>query len=682
MEQPEFDEVTVALSHKIMGRILPFCEGGKVKEWKGHLRRGTSWETRQSEAHSAEKELQRIVTESFSFGIWTAARLEEFLAALEGGALLEKPLEIGGSFGELSCSECGLRLRLAFDGHGFVVLSAPCPHPDGLVTEWELNVPSGKILVANDLRGWFPIDEDHNVNAAIGCHFTTLAYAKIGMAHGFVGNTSPEVYRTSSGFVIGNYSDEIWDDAAEDYVENPTPCPWDESVASVCTDLWWYSIADYDELVRRFLHYTPEESLEEFLKERTIHVVDVKPGVYKFRQEQNIDRDAEIVEHATFEWVRDPDPVRDYLKEEDEKHLNATEVLIEHCLSWPTLYMGMSSLDGRDKDHDHVLGLWKGMSPEKKAQSLARAADQIMCVLGGGVEWHENGFPRTTVSDEVKQLAAEYGDVLPFNFETHWYPISGGYGGLCLAAGVRAEYMESTPPLLSLAPSFVLLGLNICQNAIKFGEAPRLNTDVWPPAYEIPFCRERMQLFEQCYRGLRERYPDIVFDAEFDLWMRETDFDKYVADFDFGPERPPKSKWGKPPSTIKKGDHFEFDASVLDDGHFCWAKGCWARKEDAERYVIGVLSGTQSAMGHLHVDARARPPSMIPLKAVGRVLRGTGEGHSSAHLVVTFDYGTENMRGEMAFDARDMPAVRQFSDEQEYQALVERYKTEFDAEVQ
>jgi hypothetical protein len=179
---------------------------------------------------------------------------------------------------------------------------------------------------------------------------------------------------------------------------------------------------------------------------------------------------------------------------------------------------------------------------------------------------------------------------------------------------------------------------------------------------------------------LRAKYPDVVFDAEFDLWVQETDFDMYIADFDFGPEQPPKKTWGKPPSTIKTGTYFEFDASILDDGGFCWAKGCWARKADAERYALGVLEGTQSEMGHLHVDGSARPPSMIPLKAVGRVLRGTGQGHSSLHLVVTFDYGTENMLGEMAFHEKDMPAVRQFSDAREYQALVKRYKIEFDAE--
>jgi hypothetical protein len=602
--------------------------------------------------------------------------VQRALDAVEAGVELEEPVRISGLVRDYQCTTCSQRMRLAFDGRGFVWTGKPCEFADGVVTEWELNVPSGKIVVANDLRTWFPSDEDYDVNGMLGCHLTTLGYAKVGMAHGFVGNTCPDVYRDGDDkFVIGSYHEELWNRETKEDYPNPEPCPWGESVANVCTDLWWYSIVDHDELVRRWEHYTPEDDREKYMEGWTVHVVDVRPGVYKFRQEQGIDRDEGIVEYATFEWVREPDPTRDYLKEEREKQLSATEVLIQHCLSWPTLYMGVSSLSG-DRSFEAAIERWKGWSDRERAWGLARAADQVMCVLGGGIEWHENGFPRTSVSEEVKGLAAEYGDVPPFDFETSWYPISAGYGGLCLGAGVRDEYTRNNP-LIDLAPSFVLLGLNICQNAIKFGEKPRLNNDVYPPAYETPFARERMKLFVKCYKGLRQRYPDVVFDAEFDRWMRETDLDRYVAEFNYGVTSPPKEEWGEPPPTTRKGKFFAFDSSKIDDGYFCWARGTWAKKEDAERYAIGVLAGTQSEMGHLHVDASARPPSMIPLKAVGRVLRGTGEGHSSAHLVVTFDYGTENMRGEMAFSEKDMVAVEQFDDERRYADLLEQHKIEY-----
>jgi hypothetical protein len=227
------------------------------------------------------------------------------------------------------------------------------------------------------------------------------------------------------------------------------------------------------------------------------------------------------------------------------------------------------------------------------------------------------------------------------------------------------------------------LGLNICQNAIKFGEEPRLNTDVYPPAFEIPFCRDRMQLFADCYRGLRKRFPDLVFDEEFDGWMSDTEaVKKHIAEFDFGPKHPPKEKWGDPPVTVKKGDYFEFHAMALTKGSFCWHPKHmtgWASKEDAQRYCLHILGDTQSPMGHLHMeDMSCRGPATVPLKIVGRVLRGTGDGHSSKNLVVAFDYGTEDMTTkEWALREDDMKVVRQFDGADEYAELLETRKIEF-----
>ena len=658
-------------------KLFPrYTKDGKIENWNGHLLNGAYFYT-EGWFESAEKRLQRMLDASM-MRLVHLGNLEDLHAALKAGVRLEKPIEIPTSYREFDCPHCGTRLQLAFNGEGFeVFVEDPCPYPKGLITEFELNVPSGKIMVDDDLRQWFPVEEDYDVNQLIGCHRSSVAAAKNGFAYGFVGNTSPDVYRNGDDkFVIGSYREGYcekdengeWQD-----LENPEPCPWGESVASICTDLWWYSIADFDEFKRRRQHYTPDKPLKEITEFWTFNVVDVKPGVYRFRQEQGIDRDQPTVVYAAFEWVRDPDLVVDYLGAEQAKDYNATEVLIQGWMD----HIGMwEDAKGSKKKVDFV-ALWNEKTPEEKVQSLAHPADGTMCVLGGGVEWHEKGFPRMPVSDEAKQLAAEYGDVPAFDFKTHWYPISAGYGGLCLGAGVTCEYTKRNA-FIDLAPSFVLLGLNICQNAIKFGEEPRLNTDVYPPAYEIPFCRERMERFAECYRGLRKRNPDLVFDAEFDSWMADEDaVKKHIAEFDFGPEHPPKEKWGDPPVTVKKGEFFEFDAMALDSGHFCWAAGCWASKENAERYAIGALSGTQSAMGHLHVEASARAPSMIPLKAVGRVVRGTGDGHSSSHLVVSFDYGTENMRDEMAFNEEDMKGVRQFDSAEEYAELLEAHKIEF-----
>ena len=652
--------------------LLPFCKDGKILDFQGHYKQGESW-YKEGWWQPAQERLEEIIREMFLFSWLGDEQLQGLIDAVNGGVELEEPIQLGRSMREHQCPTCSQSLRLGFNGKGFVWMGKPCEFADGIVTEFELNVPSGKIVVDDDLRTWFPVDEDYDVNGMVGCHLSSLAAAKVGMAYGFVGNTCPHVYRNGDDkFVIGNYREEVWDNEKKEYFENPDGCPWGEDVASICTDLWWYSIADYDDFARRVAHYTPDKPLKKILKHWTFNVVDVKPGVYKFRQVQGIDRDAPTVEFASFEWVRDPDPVRDLLKEDMEKHVTATEYLIQSALGRTISYRDREGM-GAEQVFQKAIANWKKASDEDRAHWLASAAHSAMFQTRAD-DWHENGFPRATIEPEIKELAAEYGDVPPFDFRSHWGSPSDDFDALCLGAG-----MGKSPfgPFPELDPSFVLLGLNICQSAIKYGEEVRMNKEIYPPAWEVPFAREHMAKFVETYRAYRKKFPDIVFDAEFDRWMNETDLDKYVAEFDYGVTNPPKEEWGEPPPTMKKGRFFVFDSSKIKDGGFCWAQGAWASKENAERYAIGVLSGTQSAMGHLHSDGSARPPSMIPLKAVGRVLRGTGEGHSSADLVVTFDYGTENMRGEMVFRRRDMVGVEQFDDEKRYADLLEQHKIEY-----
>lgn len=686
-DSDSFDfEAHYARAKRIGELLLPFCAGGKVHEWRGHLRSGEDF----GGWYTPEKRLQEIVRESFDFcTILSEKDALAFESAIAGGVLLETPIPIPGRR-ELTCHTCGQYLILGFNGVGFVVTGEgspwkpkdkPCPYPNGIITEYELNVPSGKIVVANDLREWFPSEEDYSVNEIIGRHLTTLAYAKVGMAHGCVGNTCPGVFRDGPNFVIGLYRDEVYDEEEEEYRDNPNPCPWGERVAGVCTDLWWFSIADHDEFLRRIEYYAPDADRDNIF--RFVDTVDVKPGVYKFRQDHNADHDADAVVLTSFEWVREADPMKDFVGGEREKDLGATEILIQQCLSWPSLYLSRDIHD--DPERGEGGDRWRALTYDEKVHCLARAADSALCTLSSARDWHENGFPRTSVSEEAKQLAAEFGDIPSFNFQTHWYPISAGYGGLCLGAGVRSSHTKDRE-VVPLSPDFVRLALNICQNAITYGEKPRLTHDVWPPAYEIPYCQERMKLFAQCYHGLRERYPAIVFDSAFDERMRTLDIDAYVDSFDFGPKYPEREDWWSEPITVKTGDFFEFDATKLKDGHFCWhpryMKG-WAKKEDAQRYCLHVIGDTMSPMGHLHMKETGcgvrDADATVPLRVVGRVVRGTGEGYNSLELEVAFDYGTKDMRTERwAIRKDDMRAVRQFDDADEYARLLEECKVEFD----
>ena len=300
--------------------------------------------------------------------------------------------------------------------------------------EFELNVPSGRLVIANDLRTWFPTDGDHNINTREGLVAQTLDYAMAGFACGFVGNTCPSVYKEGDALIIGDwpefiddpdYEGPIWD---MEFIENPEACPWGEMVGYVTTDLWWYSLADYEDLRRRFAHYTPDLDFEKC----SLHVVDVKPGVYRFRHTLDVARYTDAPVFAAVEWVREPDAGgRDPLEEDKAKAWTAAEILIQHVLNHPSLYL--RRYDPALKWSVQEADDWYSASLDLRREALAAAADHVLCVIGNGDEWHPNGFPRTEVTPEATALAHEMAEQtgLPFGFvppppegPRGWYPLS------------------------------------------------------------------------------------------------------------------------------------------------------------------------------------------------------------------------------------------------------------------
>lgn len=445
-------------------------------DMKGHFRRGFSLP-----ADLVKREIRSsIAVWLFEEDCEEARRLRE---AVQNGKL--DPDNLPTLPTGLTCGDCGEYIRFAYDGMCLRVVNEPCAHPDGILTEFELNVPSGKIVVSDNLGMWFHINEDPSLNRPIGCHKASMAYADVGLASGLVGNTCPTVFKNGDKYVISSDSESRWG----------------EAVAGICTDLWWYSICDYEELERRYAHYTPDEDFGEL----PFEVVDVRPGVYRFTQRQGIDRHEDGVVLASFEWVRDPDPVRDFLAEDDALEINATEALIESCLSWPTLYMRADYLLYASREE--IIAAFRAASDEEKARFMAYAANHFMVTIGTGVSWHRKGFPRLTISAEAKELAKEMGEVPRFEGTHSWYPISAGWGSLCHGAGVTKT--KTGKPTRSFSPSFVRLGLNICQNALTYGV--RIRDDA-----EGRREKSMMRVFLKCYKGLRKHYPDIVLDEAFD----------------------------------------------------------------------------------------------------------------------------------------------------------------------
>lgn len=188
-----------------------------------------------------------------------------------------------------SCGSCDQRPDMHL-GDDVAQILAPCPHPDGVTTEITIDVPSGRLLVSDDLRPVFTWDDTGSAsyNSVLGQAHAIEAMAAVGCAYGPVGNTSPGLYRTGpDSYIIAS--------PGYDEDENPS-LPEDTCLASVCTDLWAYSLSDFE-------HWKTRGGDPNSLGWSDT-VVDVAPGRYRFTHhsgERGFDRDS--VDTVTFAHV-------------------------------------------------------------------------------------------------------------------------------------------------------------------------------------------------------------------------------------------------------------------------------------------------------------------------------------------------------------------------------------------
>ncbi len=177
--------------------------------------------------------------------------LKELYKCFENNKKHKKFVKIFDECILFACPVCGDYLGLETDAKT-IRFTSSCPYPKGIEFKIELNVPSGKMVVENDLRHLFPINGDFNINVEKNCMLASQAYAEVGMAHAFVGNTCPGLFKINNKYYTIAQTDKS------------------RCLAGIVTDLWWYSIVDADEYTRR------GGNIED------VHVVKVPPGVYEF----------------------------------------------------------------------------------------------------------------------------------------------------------------------------------------------------------------------------------------------------------------------------------------------------------------------------------------------------------------------------------------------------------------
>jgi len=593
------------------------------------------------------------------------AEAEAILRAVKNKTPLEWWIPVDLYLSSLrKCPLCGEE-DFGTETNGLVVrLSGDrCKYENGLpLTEWELNVPSGKIVVANDLRELFPLPEaeDFDINTTLGCAQTALAYAAAGMSHAFVGNTCPGVYKCSDGsFKIANEpQEEEWN--GEKYVPIDPPPVFDgEHMAGICTDLWWYSIADNDEFERRVKHFKIKR------KNFNIKVIAVRPGVYRFRHDEEArghEGPGETV-YTRFEWVREPDPVKDFLGTYESVDVNPHAFVQAQVKRWPTLYGKRVELRGGKE----ATVPWSDMAEEDRISSWQRVADHIFCTIGGGTSWHEKGFPRAKVDPTVP-------DVEPPSFreQHHWYPFSKPYGGM----------FEPH----ALAPGFAKLLFRVLESVISFGMHVRDDNK----GREIHSTRKRMLEAVKRYRELALRYPDQA-DPEYVAWLGQKGrAEAWVKNFDLGPEvmekhreHVRKQRW-----VPENAYAIEFDARKLKSGHFAWhpkepsVGGCWARKENAQRYAILAFEDNGQPAEHNCFWTCHATNTSVPLYSVARVVKVGEVSHMGETLVeLAFDYGTPWMQDvtkrKAVVESGEKAAIKILSRE-EYENLLPKAKEFFE----
>lgn len=531
-------------------------------------------------------------------------------------------LKLGKTISTFKCSYCDVgRFSLETNGKTVRLSGDDCSAPDGCeLNEWELNVPSGKLVVANNLRSWFPLleDDSYDINGLGGRRMTTLDYADTGLSYAFVGNSCPSVFadeNKENTYKISNKPEE------EDE---------DTGLANICTDLWWYSICDFDEFSRRC------EKFGGSLEDAYAEVVDVKPGVYRFRHDDEADyySSPEETVYSTFEWVREADPVRDFLGEYEQVTVNANAYVHAMVQAWPTLFHG--------EEADGPIGV----------RSWQSAANQIFCTIGSGVEWHENGFPASEVDQTIPDIEPP-----SFREQYNWYPFSKDYGGL---------FQNQ-----NFAPSFAKLAFRTMESIISFG----MRVDDSRSGRAVNGVRNRMLLAVDRYRELSKVYHDLA-DPEYISWLSKPGrAEAWVARFRLGDKLTQKhlddyasQRW------VPEGSYaVEFDANKLNDGTFVGDKGYWSNKENAVGYAIKEHSGTICW-------ASNAVRTTIPLSTVARVVGLGGVSQNGNTMIeLEFDYGNEWMKNHSqrkAIDESENKEAMRILTKEEYEVILKDKKAQ------
>lgn len=227
-----------------------------------------------------------------SLGMLVSAKSGEIAGFDPANLQLEELNELLEVFCRVRCTQCGHRVKFTLVSKTEYILSlddemlTKCP-VISLDWNFEIPVPSGKLIIANNLRRVFPkemtrVADECSLGNKLGMWNHTNEYAKLKMIYAYVGNTSPSFFQDKNRIVFTNVCEDDYYDENTDTVNYAAAGIGGEYKGYVCTDLWAVTAMDYSTFIKTATQYLKLGDIVAYMNEYDYTILDVEPGVYKF----------------------------------------------------------------------------------------------------------------------------------------------------------------------------------------------------------------------------------------------------------------------------------------------------------------------------------------------------------------------------------------------------------------
>jgi hypothetical protein len=422
------------------------------------------------EDSSYRKRFREQTTRWLQFTFYDTNKVKAMLDIIDRSKVSKTPIDLPKLEYSETCPFCGKRLRFqAFQGR--LQLDSECPFKKGIPPqELELNVPSGELIVANDLRSLFPLFGSEDVNTPFGKRNLSRRQAERGMITLFVGNTCPSVFAFPSGkepskFLLGHKPKKLPKGKKKHPIQIAAGVKLTKA-AGICTDLWWACFADgaaFDKAIAYFNKLSLEKKGNPVTAENFgITRIPCKPGLYKITDydDQYPGIHGEGYQ-AEIKHIGPAKPVKNHILEYQKENHDLDTVLAGLETRWEDYLDSVTSDQDKAQKRKPKSGL-----PTRENRRWARMLDQMFFTLGGGIDWHKNGWG-TSWPVEKRKTGKKAPRAIPLLEGAHsWYPIS-TYGFIPVLAGIGDPSYGRENVVLN--PSFLDGLLNCLCNIAVYG---------------------------------------------------------------------------------------------------------------------------------------------------------------------------------------------------------------------